>query len=446
MSDNSKENTDRKTKGQQERIRICILGASFGTSNLGVSALADSVLKLSRIRWREAEICFLGSDQSAVRYRVRINGEDDCIDSFPIRFCKNIFTREHFVWYLVFGVLAKLLPLRVVLKLIKRHEGVKRLLRADLVVDITGGDSFSDIYGIRRFILGFLRKWLVLFYGKRLIMLPQTYGPFKRRTTRMLAKYILKRVDKIYSRDRKGLDVVRRLLRDECVDGKLRVSPDVAFALDVHQPEKKADALFDILKQPSRESVLVGLNISGLLYNGGYNRRNMFGLSVDYPGLVYELSRHLLKDERVRVLLVPHVFTSAGNESDVEACRKINGKLTLDYPGRVSVVEGPYNQNEIKYIIGQCDFFIGSRMHSCIAALSQCVPAVGLAYSDKFKGVFETVGTERFVIDLRRTSRDKVIGIVEDALTEREQISNQLETLVPEVKSKTMNLFSEVNV
>ena len=49
----------------------------------------------------------------------------------------------------------------------------------------------------------------------------------------------------------------------------------------------------------------------------------------------------------------------------------------------------------MKYLIGQCDFFVGSRMHSCIAAVSQCVPAVSIAYSDKFIGVMATLGLSR---------------------------------------------------
>jgi hypothetical protein len=36
-----------------------------------------------------------------------------------------------------------------------------------------------------------------------------------------------------------------------------------------------------------------------------------------------------------------------------------------------------------------------------IAALSQYVPTVGVAYSDKFKGVFESVGAGHTVIDAR---------------------------------------------
>ena len=35
--------------------------------------------------------------------------------------------------------------------------------------------------------------------------------------------------------------------------------------------------------------VRVGLNISGLLMNGGYTGKNMFGLAADYPAVIREI-------------------------------------------------------------------------------------------------------------------------------------------------------------
>ncbi len=40
-------------------------------------------------------------------------------------------------------------------------------------------------------------------------------------------------------------------------------------------------------------------------------------------------------------------------------------------------------------------------MHSCIAALSQGVPCVRVAYSRKFEGGFESVGVKDWVVDGR---------------------------------------------
>ena len=72
-------------------------------------------------------------------------------------------------------------------------------------------------------------------------------------------------------------------------------------------------------------------------------------------------------------------------------------------------MEKGYDQNETKYLIGLCDFFLGARMHATIAALSQGMPAVGMAYSRKFRGVFETAGVGDCVLDLRKLSNDHVL-------------------------------------
>jgi len=103
-------------------------------------------------------------------------------------------------------------------------------------------------------------------------------------------------------------------------------------------------------------------------------------------------------------------------------------------------VRGEYNQNGIKYILGMCDLFIGSRMHSCIAAISQCVPAIGLAYSKKFQGVFELVGMERFVADVCQLEEDEILGIVADAFRQRNETSDHLGRIVPEIKKKVLQI------
>ena len=47
---------------------------------------------------------------------------------------------------------------------------------------------------------------------------------------------------------------------------------------------------------------------------------------------------------------------------------------------------------QIKFIISQMKFFIGTRMHANFAAMYTGVPLFGLAYSYKFQGAFEANG------------------------------------------------------
>ena len=48
--------------------------------------------------------------------------------------------------------------------------------------------------------------------------------------------------------------------------------------------------------------------------------------------------------------------------------------------------------SEVKWCISKLDWFVGSRMHATIAALSSGVPCAAIAYSRKFRGVFATLG------------------------------------------------------
>jgi polysaccharide pyruvyl transferase WcaK-like protein len=132
-------------------------------------------------------------------------------------------------------------------------------------------------------------------------------------------------------------------------------------------------------------------------------------------------------------------------ESDPEACLKIYEEMKDKYPGRIFPVRGQYNHNEIKYIIGLCDFFIGSRMHACIAALSQFVPAVGLAYSKKFRGVFHSIGVEQCVADAYTCPSEEVLSTIKMAFEAREQIRAHLKKVIPQKQKNILNMFASEN-
>ncbi|MFQ5630557.1 MAG: polysaccharide pyruvyl transferase family protein, partial [bacterium] len=193
------------------------------------------------------------------------------------------------------------------------------------------------------------------------------------------------------------------------------------------------------------KNFVIGLNISGLLYMGGYTKNNMFRLKTDYRELVYDTIGLLMKKPDVVVLLVPHVFGSPDHaESDSVVCEKIHGELKEQYKDRLFLAKGNYNQNEIKYIIGLCDFFIGSRMHACIAALSQGIPAVAIAYSKKFLGVMHTIGAESLIADPRTMNKKEIMTSIEYAYAQQHVYRKQLQSAMPRVKQRVLNLFDEI--
>lgn len=170
----------------------------------------------------------------------------------------------------------------------------------------------------------------------------------------------------------------------------------------------------------------------------------MFGLKVDYKQFVPVLLRTLLDQTGADILLVPHVSMEREGLDEFEICKRLSQAFEQSHRDRIHIVADEYDQSEIKGIIGMCDFFVGSRMHSCIAALSQGIPTVGLAYSKKFHGVFKTIAAEQFVVDMRQLGTEEILKVITDSFHNRQLIKEQIRIKIAEAKQHIIYTFSEM--
>ncbi|MEJ5358034.1 MAG: polysaccharide pyruvyl transferase family protein [Desulfobacterales bacterium] len=392
--------------------RVCIMGASLSTGNMGVTALGTSLVKLIKEASPDAEIAMFIGERSDRPQTARVGGRGVNIQIINYRLSPRGGFRTHLAGLFLAALLYRAVPSSTWRRaLLRWNARLSGLQGQDLFGDIWGGDSFGDLYGLQRMLVGTVACLTVHLLGKPLVLLPQTYGPYRSWLARRLAKLVLHRARLILCRDPKGPDAVRALLGMAADGGSIRFCPDVAFALEVEPPGPTA------IEPPlgvSKGRPLVGFNVSGLLYSGGYSRDNMFGLSLDYREFVHRAAKRLLEETDCALLFIPHTFAPEGDvESDPCACRRLCDSLG-GFPGRVHLLQGSHGPQVLKGAIGKCSFFIGSRMHACIAALSQGIPAAGVAYSDKFLGVFESVGAGDMVIDARR---ETPAGAVEKLLS-----------------------------
>lgn len=427
-----------------QNLTVGILGASFGTNNLGVAALACGTIASVCHSFPRARIFFVDYAREPATYQVKHPGGVATVDLVNIRFSKRFYLRNHIAYLLFLGLCLRLLPSRKWRTLFQRHNFVlKAIQEADVIGSLAGGDSFSDIYGLRRLIYVALPKILVQLLGKTLVILPQTLGPFDGTFAKGIARIILRHSRAVYTRDPKGLDAVRGLAGHG--HGQLAFAYDMGFALEPHIRTKRMPAW---LTDYDKSAPLVGLNVSGLLYIGGYTRSNMFGIKADYRLLIHDLIEYFVQKHHAHVMLVPHVFGTGGDmsESDLNACRKIYNEAEKGLRARLHLLDGGYDQHEIKALIAYCDFFLGSRMHACIAAISQCVPAVGLAYSNKFHGVFASVGMEELVVDIRESDTDSALAAIDRAYQRRSNVRRNLEASIPTVRASVLELFGQLCV
>jgi polysaccharide pyruvyl transferase WcaK-like protein len=279
--------------------------------------------------------------------------------------------------------------------------------RCDLIVDIGGGDSLSDIYGWKRFAKMHMQKYLVHLSGRPLVLAPQTMGPFKSRLFGAISAFSIRRAVIIATRDAAS----KCALREMGVTNPVIEASDVALRLPFTPPTARKAG-----------PVRVGLNVSGLLASGGYTRDNMFGLRMDYPELMRRIIAGFLQHrDACEVHLVAHVIASGQNalEDDLKACRD----LAAEFPG-VLVAPAFETPSEAKSYIANFDFFMGARMHACVAAFSAGVPVVPMAYSRKFAGLFGSLGYNH-TVDCTTDSAEDTLGRIFTAYANRGQLAIQ---------------------
>lgn len=241
---------------------------------------------------------------------------------------------------------------------------------ADVIFDITYGDSFTDIYGIRWLIRTNLHKQLALLSRKKFILLPQTYGPFHNKIIKMWSLRIIKNSDYVFSRDYKSVENLK-LKKIKSID----IVTDLAMALPYDKTKYKVN----------KDKINIGLNVSSLLWEGRFARKNEFGLIVNYQKYNKMLIKSLLKDGRYRIHLIPHVIEDIpdAKENDWRPLKELN----RIFPE--TILPTDFNTPiAIKSYISNMDIFIGARMHSTIGAFSSGVPVIPFSYSRKFEGLF----------------------------------------------------------
>lgn len=360
-------------------IAIGLLWHSVNSGNLGVGALTVGNLRLARQAAEKLGLrprfTIIGSRDTGPAY---VQGDD--IDSLAID-TRTLFSPT--------GYLAT-------------------LGRLDCVLDIGGGDSFADIYGAKRFAFLWLTKLMALARRLPLLLSPQTIGPFTRQPYRALAGEVMNRADAVVARDPMSFKV----LREMAPGARAIEAVDVAFALPFQRRPKSADGKLDI-----------GVNVSGLLFNGGYAGNNQYGLDVDYAALMRRLIVTLSQRPDVRVHLVTHV-NSVLLPTDDDG--RVADRLGAEFPGAIRVPDFA-SPSEAKSFISGLDLLIGGRMHACIAAFSSGVPVVPVAYSRKFAGLFEGVLGYPHLVPVKGLGTEAALAFLLDCIDRRAELAADVE-------------------
>lgn len=288
--------------------------------------------------------------------------------------------------------------------------------KADMVVAV-GGDNFTESYSMDSAVKNINYVKYAQYIGKTTVVWAASIGPFNDDALRDLATTVFRQADLITVRERWSLEYLRSL----DISDNVRLVADPAF----HLKRRKTQRTESLLPPPAR--ITIGVGIAGL-------GAKFLSISKDsYEQIFSQFIDHVIDAYKATVRLIPHVMYD-GND-DLAACQAVMNRVKRK--DRI-VLAGAYDMqaDELKEMIAQCDYFMGLRTHSTIAALSSYVPTIAIAYSKKAWGIFEDVcGHTNYVVDGNSLTVEKLLNTFELLFSNRKSVVQTLRKRVPELKA-----------
>jgi colanic acid/amylovoran biosynthesis protein len=400
---------------------------TYSSFNKGDAAMELSAARMLRRRFPGARILI---STPFPHYDAQAYGE------FEIMLCR----RRRLIW--ATGQLMRIglyAAARRVLKsdwrwLILERE-IREMLGADLIVDLSG-DMLTEDYGPHVAYSHYLPLLFALGLGRPLFLCAQSVGPFK--WTLPLARFILHRAAAISLRDHISGDYLKKIGID---NPQLHQTADLAFLLEAASVQR-VDEILDLERIETSGQHLLGVSLSRLVTSKFHGTNPGVDQSAFFQTLASVLDRTAEK-HNLTVLFVPHVTGPSREKDDRQISRQVAARMN----GSAHVIGGDYLPGELKGIIGRCEIFLGARMHANIAALSQEIPTVALAYSHKTPGIMDLFGQKNLVLDSRTAQIEELEATLSRVWQERETIRREIGRHLGAVKEnaqRNLDLAEEI--
>jgi len=296
------------------------------------------------------------------------------------------------------------------------RELMQAYTRADLVVAAGGGYLYttSAIHGNVVLLITVYSFFFGMLLGKPVSLYAQSVGPFAGSLQAWLVRWALSRVRLVEVREK----VSRQLLDGWGMPTPVQEAADAAFLLEARPPGERVQ----IVGASGRPAV-------GMTVRRWFRDREQ---QAEYERTMASFVDWLVEHREAEVIILPQVTYAEGHDDDREAARSVVASVARRE--RVRVVEDELGAKEIKWLCGRMGFFVGTRMHSNIFALSLGVPTLAVAYQPKTEGIMAALGLEDFVVPIEDLSLQTLTDRFEALSRDQAKIREHLQEVIGEVE------------
>ena len=197
-----------------------------------------------------------------------------------------------------------------------------------------------------------------------------------------------------------------------CAPNHIQVTADPAFGLQASAPSRIGQILAAEGVNPQRRKL--GVNVRNWLWSAE--------TAVWAPWVVQEVKAFAQRHD-LDVLLIPfHVGDDLALLSDDLSLMRDLAAQFANAGIPCHVLGANYGPADVAGVVKTCDLFLGMRFHSCLFALANAVPCVGLAYESKVTTLFKRFELGEWVIDLSAVKPDILADRLERLWISRREV------------------------
>lgn len=311
-----------------------------------------------------------------------------------------------------FGILFRFLP-----RNFRRIFGIVLPSEVDVIIDASGF-AYGDQWGVKKAserlasnIAGFKSKR----NDRRVIMLPQAFGPFEDPDLQIAMKIITQSADLVFAREARSFQFLTNINELPTI----QQAPDFTNG---YSPKK----YYPIDRSKFKLCFIVNQKMIAMKKDNDGN---------DYKSFMADMLKKAVENSYAPFLLLHEGVRD--QTLALEVIEKCGSKVPM------ITVE---SADEVKSVIGQCELVISSRFHGLVSALSQNIPVLATGWSHKYQMLLEDYGVEDMLYN-ETTDTERALGDMERLMQNIDARRQMISTISANnviQKSRTEEMWSKV--